>query len=263
MSAHAVTKRARRGVDRYGWQGFAKEAAIRPLRPALAPVAAYRLRRCAAEVDGIDPLLDLAFGFDAFGITIEPGQVRCEFRQLLERVAELRPRRMLEIGTANGGSLFALAHVSAPDAHVISVDLPRGEFGGGYPLWKVPLYKAFARPGQRLDLLRGDSHDPRTVAQVEALLGGEPLDLLFIDGDHTYGGVREDFESYGRFVRPNGLIGLHDIAPPKEDGPSTDGTRYLVGEVPQYWNEIRQDHAGQELVDSAGPGCFGIGLVRA
>lgn len=261
MTPAVAVLRIRRGISRYGVRGLATEVALRPLRPMLAPVAARRLHERASEATTVDELLDLVFSFDAFGITVRPGQVRWEFRQLLERVQEVRPQRVLEIGTANGGSLLPITRLSAPDAHVISVDLHHGEFGGGYPAWRIPLYKSFPRTTQRLDLLRGDSHDPRTFERVRALLGEEPLDLLFIDGDHTFQGVRQDFETYGPLVRPGGLIAFHDINPPN-DGAPTDGARCLVGEVPRYWREISPSWDSQEFVALSPRGCFGIGLIR-
>lgn len=262
MSTAAAVVRARRGITRYGARGFAKEATLRPVRPVLAPVAARRLHRLAAEVSTVDDLLDLVFAFNAFGITVRPGQVRWEFGRLLEHVQAFHPRRVLEIGTANGGSLFALTRLSAPDAHVISVDLPHGNFGGGYPAWRISLYKAFATRMQQLDLLRGDSHDPRTRDRVRTLLEGESLDLLFIDGDHTFDGVRQDFESYGPLVRRGGLIAFHDITPPGNAATSADDAGCLVGDVPRFWREIRRDWDSQEFVASSPRGCFGIGLIH-
>lgn len=253
--------RVRRGIDRRGWRGLAREAVTRPVRPALAPAAARSLRAQAGRVRDREALLDLAFGFDHHGITIAPGQVRSEIRALLELVAAGDCRRMLEIGTANGGSLFLFAQTVRPDAHIISVDLHHGQFGGGYPAWKLPLYRAFARDGQRLDLVRGDSHAPETVAQVHDLLGAEPLDFLFIDGDHTYDGVRRDFETYGPLVRPGGLIAFHDIAAPRA-GAGDDGRTLLVGEVPRYWAEVREGRWSEAFAD-APDGCFGIGVLRA
>jgi predicted O-methyltransferase YrrM len=181
----------------------------------------------------------------------------------LQRLQEDPPKRILEIGTCNGGSLFLFAQVAAADAHLISVDLPDGEFGGGYPSWKTPLYRRFGRPGQRLDLLRADSHDTATLDQVRGLLGGELLDFLFIDGDHSYDGVRQDFESYSSLVRNGGLIGFHDIAAPPGGGPviDEDGSLLLVGDVPVYWAEIRSRYPSEEFIDGA-VGCFGIGLLR-
>jgi predicted O-methyltransferase YrrM len=262
MTVEEVLGRASRGVERYGWQAFAKEAAARPARPALAPIAARRLSAAAAQARGVDELLDVAMGFDAFGIRITPGQVRCEIRGLLEVLRATRPRRLLEIGTANGGSLFLFAQTAMPDAHIISVDLHHGEFGGGYPAWKIPLYKAFTRGTQRLDLVRGDSHAPQTAEDVRRRLDGEQLDFLFIDGDHTYDGVKQDFETFAPLVRPGGLIGFHDIAPPTSPERQSDDIEYLVGDVPRYWNEISDGSESREFVDPAGGGCFGIGLLR-
>jgi predicted O-methyltransferase YrrM len=261
-SVAQAVRRAGRGVERYGLAPFVKEAVVRPVRPKLGPLAGRALRREAARTKTIDELVELAFTFDAYGITIMPGQRPGEIRALLERLEERRPRRILEIGTCDGGSLFLFAQVAAPDAHVISVDLPDGLFGGGYPSWKTPLYRRFARPGQRLDLLRADSHNPATVDEVRSLLGGEPLDFLFIDGDHSYAGVRQDFEAYSSLVGEGGLIGFHDIAAPPTDGPviDADGSRLEVGEVPLYWAEIRQRYPSEELVVGV-DGCFGIGLL--
>lgn len=262
--ALSLWSRTRQGIQRYGWQTFAAKAITKPTKPVLAPLAGRRLRRRAARTVGIDPLLDLTFTFEAFGIRIRPAQMRLEFRQLLQEVDQIKPQAMLEIGTANGGSLFALSQVCAPDAHIISVDLPRGEFGGGYPMWKVPLYKSFAKPGQRLDLVRGDSHADAVVEQVRQLLGGRSLDLLFIDGDHSYDGVRRDFESYRTLVRPGGIIAFHDISPPEADRAAIDAqSAEQPGEVPQFWSELKTQGPAQEFIDPDRHGCMGIGMIRA
>src|SRR3954447_14913203 len=202
----------RRRVARSGGTGPARGGALSRLRSLLAPAAGRRLRAKAEDARTPEAVLRLAYDFDAFDITIAPGQVPWELGRLLEELSARRPRRMLEIGTADGGSLLAFARMCSPDAHVISVDLPDAPIGGGYPAWRIPLYRAFARPGQRLDLLRADSHDPATLKQVRKLLGGRKLDFLFIDGDHTYDGVRRDHEAYGPLVAAGGLIGFHDIA---------------------------------------------------
>ncbi|MEM4674909.1 MAG: class I SAM-dependent methyltransferase, partial [Nitrososphaerota archaeon] len=106
--------------------------------------------------------------------------------------------------------------------------MPGGPFGGGYPEWRIPLYKSFAKEGQRIHLIRADSHDPKTLEIVKRILGDGKLDFLFIDGDHTYEGVKRDFEIYSPLVRRGGIIAFHDIVP----GPPEN-----VGGVPTFWNE--------------------------
>lgn len=252
--------RGQRGIRRYGWKGVSQEVLMRSVRPALAPVAARLLRRRADRAITLDDLLELTFEFRPFGITIAPLQSRWEFRQLLEELAPVRPQAMLEIGTAKGGSLLAFTRLCAPDAHIVSIDLPRGPFGGGYPLWKMPLYKAFARHGQRLDLVRADSHSASTFAHVQGLFGGRKLDFLFIDGDHRYDGVRSDFETYISLVRPGGIVAFHDVAAPAPDQLTRGNDS---GDVPRFWVELTREHPGQIFVDPQGLGCFGIGIIRA
>jgi predicted O-methyltransferase YrrM len=259
MTIAAVMGRAGRGIDRYGVRGFATQATVRGLRPVLAPLAARRLRAAAELAPDLETLVDIPFSSAPFGVDIAAGQVRAEILGLLEALAAERPRRLLEIGTASGGTLFLLAQVADRSATIVSVDLPQGEFGGGYPAWKIPLYQGFVRPAQTLHLIRADSHAPETLARARARLRHEPLDFLFIDGDHTYDGVKRDFEDYGPLVRPGGLIALHDIAPPGEL--RSGGPNLLPGEVPRFWRELRDRYDSRELLASP-EGFFGIGLIR-
>lgn len=215
-----------------------------------APLTLWRIRSVNLGTS-VEELVELAHG-GLLG-TIRPTQIKGEIQQLLEVVREMRPRRILEIGTANGGTLFLFCRVAAEDATIISVDLPGGRFGGGYAKWRVGLFEAFASEGQRLELIRDNSHDSRVRLRVESLLGGECLDFLFIDGDHTYEGVKSDFQMYSPLVKKGGLIAFHDI---NENLRSSSG-----GEVPRYWGTIKQKHDAQEFV--AMPACgFGIGVLR-
>jgi len=214
------------------------------------PFLQRRLRQ-SLYIHDSNELVDLAVS--GFGGAFRPIQNITELRALAEVLREQAPRRILEIGTARGGTLFLFCRLASPGAHIISIDLPGGWFGGGYPSWKKLLYQRFARPGQRLDLIRADSHHPDTVRDVEQLLQGEKFDFVLIDGDHTYDGVKRDFDVYRRFVEPGGFIAFHDIVPNRRD---------RACEVDRFWAEVKDDYPAFELVEKWSQLGAGIGLIR-
>ena len=154
-------------------------------------------------------------------------------------VRALGPKAVIEIGTAKGGTLFLFSRLADPCATLVSIDLPGGEFGGGYPAWKARLYRSFCLPQQTIHLLRADSSAISTVENVKSIFGKTPVDFLFIDGNHTYEGVKRDFELYSPCVRKGGLIAFHDIAvhPPE-----------ARCNVDKFWNEARNQHS-QEFIE--------------
>jgi cephalosporin hydroxylase len=201
------------------------------------------------EFKSIEELVN--YGSNLGGGIIGAIQLRREIAGLLDELSKLKPRGLLEIGTANGGTLFLFAQVAHPEAKIISVDLPYGVWGEGYALWRMPIYRRFARKQQAVHLLRGNSHAPEMLARVRKALGSQPLDALFIDGDHSYDGVKMDFETYGPLVRKGGVIALHDIV--QSDRP---GFR-----VHRFWNEVRQKYRHIELLNEANQKEYGIGLL--
>jgi len=183
---------------------------------------------------------------------IRPAQQREEIKELLAILESARPRTLVEIGAASGGTLFLLSRVAAPDATLVSIDLPGGRFGGGYGRWRSPLYRSFARQGQEVHLIRADSHEPKTLRQLQAMIGPGRLDFLFIDGDHTYEGVRRDFELYRPLMSAGGWIGFHDIIPDPSDA---------MNEVHRFWEEIKFCYPHREIVSDRNRK-YGIGLIR-
>ena len=96
----------------------------------LFPFIVKRFRESARNIDNIYDALDFAFSFQAFGVYIKPFQVKYEIAKFLEIIAELRPKVVLEIGTAGGGTLFLFTRAADDEAKLISIDLPSGPFGG-------------------------------------------------------------------------------------------------------------------------------------
>jgi len=136
-------------------------------------VAILGARKIVAETTARQPSIEEAltfayeFDFGAVDVRIAPTQIRSEIEALLRRLTSAKPRTIVEIGTDRGGTLFLLATAAADDARLVSVDLPEGPFGGGYKRRRRKLYHAFARKGQRIELLRRDSHDAETVRAVD------------------------------------------------------------------------------------------------
>jgi cephalosporin hydroxylase len=200
---------------------------------------------------GPDKAVDFSLKYPA----ISPVQVRSELVEYARIVAELRPKTVLEIGTFRGGTLFIHSRLATSSATLISIDLP-GSLPGRIWRWMhTPIFKRFTQKQQKLHLLRADSHDRGTLNTVSRLLNGQQLDLLFIDGDHSYGGVRADFEMYSPLVRPGGVIAFHDIA-----------VRSLPIEVPievgQLWNEIKASYRHREILHNLGSDAMGIGVLN-
>jgi Methyltransferase domain len=157
---------------------------------------------CYFDLKAFHPVSSDAMVDFCFAHTIKPLQVPEELRTLVAMIARLRPNAVLEIGTCGGGTLWLWCQLATPDASIISVDLPHGHFGGGYHWIRIPLYRSFAQPKQSLHLIRRSSHENATHALVASKLSTKRVQFLFIDGDHSYAGVKQDFEMYRGMVEP-------------------------------------------------------------
>lgn len=179
-----------------------------------------------------------------------------EISRLLHHLAILRPKRVVEIGSQLGGTLVLFAAVAAEDAQLLSIDLT-------YSHPRHVALASFIGSRQRLAAVTANSHEKSTHTQVVQWLKGNPVDLLFIDGDHTYNGVMQDYEAYGPLVRSGGVIAFHDINP---DYRTRYGqpTIHDVGEVPQFWAELKMRHQScLELIDDIEQDGYGIGMLIA
>lgn len=209
------------------------------------------------SIRSTEDAIKLCWSYDGPGLyrRLKPNQDRGEITALVQRVSALKPRIIVELGTRGGGTLMLWSQCSEPLRLLVSIDLPGGIHGGGYPMQRAKLYRAFNanRPSCRLELLRLDSQQEGTVAKLKQLLAGDPIDFLFIDADHRYEGVKRDYELYSPLVRPGGLIAFHDIRPNIQDAQT---------QVYRFWDELKA--AGleaEEIVHEPYRGYFGIGVI--
>jgi cephalosporin hydroxylase len=205
-----------------------------------------RKRKKMQENASPSDVVEVAMGCPA----IRPMQITTEFLELAKLVGEQQCKYLLEIGTYMGGTLFVYSQLAAADATVISIDFPTTLVGRLYRVCQKPLFRRLIRRGQSLFFLRRDSHKPETVARMREVLRENELDFLFIDGDHSYEGVRSDFEMYAPLVRAGGLIAFHDITPSK-------GSR----QVYRFWDEIKGSYTHKEFIHRTGEGAMGIGVL--
>lgn len=179
-----------------------------------------------------------------------------EILGLLEMVKSLKPQLLCEIGCYRGGTLFLLSQVAQPDATLYSMDL-------SYDPIRLQAYEYFRKGGQKFSFIQGDTHKPESLARLSDMLKGQSLDFLFIDGDHSYEGVKADYDMYSPLVRSGGLIGFHDIVIDYETRYGSKTMSYTGG-VPQFWQELKllYPENSHEFIQDQGQDGFGIGVIR-
>jgi predicted O-methyltransferase YrrM len=176
-----------------------------------------------------------------------------EWKRLMEFLANgKRPKRILEIGTGRGGSTYFLIKLGGPGSLLVTVDAdPKAKQAVG-------LFRKHR--GQHVHSLTGSSHEPAIVEKVGSILKGTPVDLLYIDGDHSYEGVKKDFELYKRFCGAKSIVCFHDIIPDYSVTKGID-TGCYTGEVYKFWAELKAKYEHLEIVEAADQDGFGIGLI--
>ncbi len=145
-----------------------------------------------------------------------------EFEQLLDVYRDRQPKRVLEIGTYHGGTLYHWLQNAVPGTTVVSVDSYAVRVDNRH------LYTEWCPEGVDVVAIAGDSHDPATVKDVSAL---EPYDWVWIDAGHRYLEVSKDWDLYTPMVHEGAVVCLHDIRPASRNHPEI--------EVSQLWREIK------------------------
>ncbi len=176
-------------------------------------------------------------------------QNHSEISQACEFFQSLKLNTFLEIGTNQGGT-FAIWSKLSSDGIRISVDLPGGDFGSNFDLENRDNYHKSL--GTNVHMLHGSSHDNSMLESVEQILNGEKVDFLFIDGDHTFLGVKLDYLMYKHLVKPGGWIAFHDIK-------DTWFHQSVNCRVDQLWSELKGNKI--EFIEPS-TGYGGIGFIQ-
>lgn len=160
-------------------------------------------------------------------------QDKVELIHFLYLLNEIEPKIIVEIGVHQGHSIQTWKEAFDPEL-LIGIENDPHDLR----------FKDFS-------LIHADSTDKRTLLKVIDMLNGRMIDFLFLDGDHTYKGVRKDWENYFPLVRKGGIAAIHDIARVEE------GWKGLV-ETRPFFDLVKIDYPHEEIMHG-GPG---VGIVR-
>jgi predicted O-methyltransferase YrrM len=200
--------------------------------------AEMRFRNVDAWPEQMRGFEDLAFLFSSNQLNHGVASLQIDEAALLYRLgAAATTGPVVELGRFKGGStlIFAasmreLVELWSYDAHVaLRPDMPGEQLD-------AELTDALARFGlaHKVHLIVADS---RTADPPK-----RPLELLFIDGDHSYEGAKADFERWGALLRAGGHVLFHDAVDTGGYGNVYPGVARVVAEIGAGWT--RQPGAG-------------------
>lgn len=191
---------------------------------------------------------DIPFN-DAFDLVQEKlyiNQRKTELRRLHLLIQEHIPnvKTVLEIGVRDGGNLCLLSRFLGEDGVAIGVDTQE------IVKLNVEVVQSFISPAKFV-FYEGRSQDYNILGTIYDLLKGGGIDILFIDGDHSYSAVKKDYEMYSPLVISPGMVILHDIG---------DWEDTAIGTTVEYWfKELRKRRPYVEIVSN--PPICGLGVI--
>ena len=190
-----------------------------------------------AQVQGFE---DLAFLFSSNQLNHGVASLQVDEAALLYRLGRHAVSGpIVEIGRFKGGSTFVFASAAPAAVEIWSYDLHvalRADMPGEQ--LDSELRAALTRYGlgENVHLVVGDSR------KVEP--PSTEIEVLFIDGDHSYEGARADFERWSTLVRPGGHLLFHDAVDRGGYGNVYPGVARAADEVEHEGGWERQPGAG-------------------
>lgn len=139
-------------------------------------------------------------------------------------------KRIVEIGVFEGRTTRMLAERADADAVIYGIDpFFSGRLGICWGERIARSYNGRHLASGKLCLV------PKFSTDVDGDVP-MPVDLVFIDGDHSLDGITKDWAYWTERVTPGGIIALHDtlLTPEKPPG-------YMLGSIEYFRDHIRHD----------------------
>jgi predicted O-methyltransferase YrrM len=142
---------------------------------------------------------------------------------------------LVEIGVWHGVTTAVLRTAMAPTGVLWAVDpFPPGQLG--FSLQRpIALSEVRRVPNGRVRWIRTTGVEAAAVFRQE---GSPPVDLIFIDGDHSYDGLVSDWRAWSPLVARGGVVCLHDSRStpdrPIDDAGSVRATSEVVRTDPAF-----------------------------
>lgn len=149
-----------------------------------------------------------------------------------EYIRTHKPQRIMEIGIANGDNAKKMIESADGKVEYYGFDIFPGN---SQDKIKEKLEETWAA----ISLFKGYSNET-IPANMDKL---PRMDLIFIDGDHSYSGTKEDWENSKKLIKEDGVIFVHNY--------------YSHKKVKEVVDEIRKDIYSIEIFDD-----FGWGLAK-
>lgn len=155
-----------------------------------------------------------------------------ELSKLIDFLKGIGVRKYLEVGAREGDTFHEIMTSLPKRSFGVAVDLPGGLWGKITTSKKLESAKSdLLRKGYDVKVILGNSTHSSVIDSIKAL---GKFDAVFIDGDHTYEGVKKDFDNYKELAP---VVIFHDIV---GDGQFEKVQGNKV-EVPVFWNEIKTE----------------------
>jgi predicted O-methyltransferase YrrM len=171
-------------------------------------------------------------------------QKKYEWVSLLDLLnnRESKFKNGLEIGAYDGGSSMSLGFFCD---NLITID-------GNNPI-RFNTQTIKEKTSSNYTAKSANSFHTETIQTVKDF-SPNGFDLIFIDGDHTYDGVKKDFENYSPMLKDGGVIFFHDIV-------DSEYHRSVNCYVSKFWEETKKNFNYVEILDPKNHDWGGIGVI--